>query len=117
MAIAPASLPTPAGGTTTRPGLELVESTVEDADELQHAAEHTMLRGVVAGTMVGSVLGALVWAGLVAVALMSLGGVALSGPVWMGAAVGVFAGSFLGGWAGVVATTPALERAEHAQRK
>jgi len=117
MAIAPASLPPPGGRETTRPGLELVGDAHEDADERQRAAEHTMLRGVVVGTIVGIVVGALVWAALVAGALMSLGGFALAGPVWMGAAVGVFAGSFLGSWVGVVATTSALERAEHAQRR
>ncbi|MGQ0432538.1 MAG: hypothetical protein ACT452_09055 [Microthrixaceae bacterium] len=116
MATAPAPLPTPAGAEATRARVQLVDGAVGDAVALQRAAEHTMLRGAVVGTIVGIVLGGLVWAGLVAVALISVGGFALSGPVWMGAAVGVFAGSFLGSWAGVVATTPALERVEHALR-
>ncbi|HEX6312779.1 MAG TPA: hypothetical protein VF152_14280 [Acidimicrobiia bacterium] len=102
----------PRQGTTDRP---LAVVAADDPDAIQHAAEHTMLRGVVIGTTVGMVLGALVWAALVAVALAG-GGYALAGPVWMGAAVGVFAGAFLGGWAGIVATTATLERAEHHTR-
>jgi len=60
------------------------------------------------------VIGAAVWAGLVAVALAGSGW-GLGPPLWMAAGIGVFAGAFLGGWAGVMVGTTRLEHVEHGQ--
>jgi len=82
------------------------------------AAEARWWRGLVIGMAVGVPICALLWMGLVALALA----VADPGwPVWpavgMAAVVGMFAGCFLGGWAGVTACAEALDEAElHASR-
>jgi hypothetical protein len=82
------------------------------------AAEAKWWRGLVIGIAIGMPVCALLWMGLVALALA----VAEPGwPVWpavaMAAVVGVFAGAFLGGWGGVTACAEALDEAElHASR-
>ncbi len=87
----------------------------EVVDERQIRAEHTFWRRATIGAAIGMVAGAGGWALLVFLAL--------AGSDWdlgpallMGAAVGVFAGAFLGGWAGVMTGCGVLEAAEHAQR-
>jgi hypothetical protein len=76
-------------------------------------AEARWWRGLLIGIAIGVPVCALLWMGLVALALA----VASPGwPVWpalgMAAVVGVFAGMFLGGWAGVTARAEALDEAE-----
>ena len=77
------------------------------------AAEARWWRGLLIGIAIGVPVCALLWMGLVALAL------ALASPGWpvwpalgMAAVVGVFAGMFLGGWAGVTARAEALDDAE-----
>lgn len=83
------------------------------------AAEAHWWRGLVLGMAIGIPLCALVWMGMVALAV---GVIADTGwPVWpsvgMAAVVGVFAGAFLGGWAGVTACAEHLDETEfHSQR-
>lgn len=84
-------------------------------DERQTRAEHTFWRRAVVGAAIGMVAGAGGWALLVFLALAGTGW-DLGPALLMGAAVGVFAGAFLGGWAGVMAGCGVLEAAEHAQR-
>lgn len=77
------------------------------------AAEQRWWRGLVIGIAIGIPVCALLWMGLVALAL------AMADPGWpvwpalgMAAVVGVFAGVFLGGWAGVTARAEQLDEAE-----
>jgi hypothetical protein len=83
------------------------------------AAEGRWWRGLLWGIAIGVPVCALIWMGLVGLALV----MADPGwPVWpalgMAAVVGVFAGAFLGGWAGVTACAEALDEAElHATRR
>jgi hypothetical protein len=77
------------------------------------AAEAHWWRGLVLGALIGIPVCALLWMGIVGLALV----VADPGwPVWpalgMAACVGVFAGMFLGGWAGVTACAEQLDEAE-----
>ena len=82
------------------------------------AAEAHWWRGLLIGVAIGVPVCALIWMGLIAVAML----MANPGwPVWpalgMAAVVGVFAGAFLGGWAGVTACAERLDEAElHASR-
>jgi hypothetical protein len=77
------------------------------------AAEQHWWRGFILGVAIGIPVCALLWMGLVGLALL----MADPGwPVWpalgMAAVVGVFAGAFLGGWAGVTACAEQLDEAE-----
>lgn len=77
------------------------------------AAERRWWHGFVLGMAIGVPVCALLWMGIVGLALV----VADPGwPVWpalgMAAVVGVFAGMFLGGWAGVTACAEQLDEAE-----
>jgi hypothetical protein len=58
------------------------------------------------------VLGALLWVGIVVIAIAG-SGTPLGPWVAMGAAVGVFGGVFGGSWAGVMTGLGQLERTEH----
>ena len=83
------------------------------------AAESHWWRGLLVGIATGIPVCALLWMGLVALAVGVFA--VTSWPVWpavgMGAVVGVFAGAFLGGWAGVTACAERLDEAElHAPR-
>lgn len=77
-------------------------------------AERTFARRAVIGVLVGMPVGALIWTGIVWLALaLGAGGWDVWPALGMGAAVGVFAGSFLGGWAGVMWGAGQLDEAEH----
>jgi hypothetical protein len=81
------------------------------ADTRQEHAEQTFWHRSLVGGAIGMVLGALLWAGIVAVALVGSGN-PLGPVVWMGAGVGVFGGIFLGGWAGAMSGLRQLEETE-----
>jgi hypothetical protein len=102
--------------------LELVcsgsQEVAETADlaELQaeaRAAERDFVYSAMKGVLIGMPVGALIWMGMVALAI-SLADVSweVLPALGMGAAVGVFAGAFLGGWVGVTAKAEHLEEAE-----
>lgn len=82
------------------------------ADGRQTRAERTLWQRALVGGLIGMVLGALLWAGIVAVALVG-SDFSIGPAVWMGAGVGVFGGVFLGSWAGVMAGLRQLEETEH----
>lgn len=84
---------------------------VPAVDEMQLEAERSLLRDAIVGIVVGMFVGAGVWALLVLVALAGTDW-DLGPAMWMGAGVGVFAGSFYGGWAGTVVGCRKLEEAE-----
>jgi hypothetical protein len=69
------------------------------------------MRDAIIGVCVGMVVGAAIWAFLVFLALVGTDW-DLGPTMVMGALVGVFAGAFYGGWAGVVAGSGRLEHAE-----
>lgn len=83
------------------------------------AAERSWWRGLIVGMAIGVPVCALVWMGLVALALtMTDTDWPMLPSVGMAAVVGVFAGMFLGGWAGVTARAEQLDEAElHAQHR
>ena len=83
---------------------------LSDAD--QERAERTFWHRALVGGLIGMVLGATLWAGIVLVALVD-SGAALGPWIAMGAGVGVFGGAFLGSWAGVMAGIGQLEETEH----
>ncbi len=81
------------------------------ADLRQERAERTFWHRALVGGVIGMALGALLYAGIVAIALIGSGN-ALGPVIWMGAGVGVFGGAFLGGWAGVMSGLGQLEDTE-----
>ncbi len=108
-----AASPDPAPQTTT---LVAVDAPLPVPGEIPAEiaeAEKRWWRGLLIGIAIGVPVCALLWMGLVALAL------AMANPGWpvwpalaMAAVVGVFAGVFLGGWAGVTARAEALDEAE-----
>lgn len=81
------------------------------SDGRQTQAERTFWQKAAIGGAIGAVVGAVFYAAVVAIALS---GTSFDGPaVWIGAAVGVFGGVFLGSWAGVMAGLKNLEDTEH----
>jgi hypothetical protein len=99
------------------PTFSVVEPRAGGAAALQAAAqeaERTFAHRAVIGVLVGMPVGALIWTGIVGLALaLGAGGWDVWPALAMGAAVGVFAGSFLGGWAGVMWGAAQLDEAEH----
>lgn len=82
---------------------------------VQQEAENRLARSGFIGAVIGAVLGALVWMGLVALSLLIADtGIDTVPMLAMGAGVGVFAGVFYGGWAGTLYGNTAIERAEAA---
>jgi len=81
-------------------------------EEILEAETHWW-KGLLVGIAIGIPVCALLWMGLVAIAVGVMG---TGWPVWpamgMAAVVGVFAGAFLGGWAGVTACAERLDEAE-----
>lgn len=95
------------GPAVATPGAE----PVPEVEGLQLEAERSLLRDALVGIVVGMLVGAGVWALLVLVALAGTDW-DLGPAMWMGAGVGVFAGSFYGGWVGTVVGCRKLEEAE-----
>jgi hypothetical protein len=95
---------TPRRGTTRR-GTGSV-----DAPEV--LAEQHLLRRIVIATAIAVPIGALVFALLVAGAMVIAGEPVLVAAA-MGAGIGVLAGSFFGMWAGFVASVSELDAVEH----
>jgi hypothetical protein len=89
--------------------LEVVP-TATDPDAEVREAERSLLHAATVGALVGMALGAVVWVGLVALGL-ALTGASYDVAAWlaMAAGVGVFAGAFLGSWAGVTATADRMD--------
>ena len=83
-----------------------------DADQRQERAERTFWQKAMVGGVIGMTAGAVLYAGIVAIALVGSGS-SIGPAVWMGAGVGVFGGLFLGAWAGVMAGLGQLEETEH----
>ena len=74
-----------------------------------------MIRGATIGAAIGAVICAPLWVLLVLIALRD-SGTALGPPLAMAAGVGVVAGVFLGGWAGTLVGSTALEHFERDAR-
>ena len=92
--------------------LSPAEPVEESVDEVCSRAERTLAHRAIVGACIGAVVGAGVWMVLVLIALAG-SGVALGPMLAVGAGCGIFAGLFLGGWAGTVAGCGVLEEAEH----
>ena len=107
--IAPLEQPS---STPPRPNLALVQP-VADPDVEQLAVEHRMVHAVLVGMAIGVAVCVMLW-GLVVLAALAGSGEPLLGPLLMGAAVGVFAGIFFGGWAGTLYGSHLLEVHERA---
>jgi len=73
------------------------------------------MRDGIVGAIVGALVLAPAWAGLVLLALRN-SGTALWPAALMGAGVGVIAGVFMGGWAGTLVGSTTLEEFEHETR-
>jgi hypothetical protein len=83
-----------------------------EVEQIQVDAERSFWRDTFIGIALGSAICAGLWALFMLIALA--GTDARLGPaMWMGAAVGVFAGAFYGGWAGTMVGVRKLEHAEH----
>jgi hypothetical protein len=81
-------------------------------DSAQRNAEATLVRRALLGAGIGAIVCAAIWVGLVAIAIVG-NGTALTSTFAMAAGCGIFAGIFLGGCAGALAGTAALEKVEH----
>jgi hypothetical protein len=84
-----------------------------DVELAQLGVERTLARDAMVGALIGAVIGAGVWALIVLIALAG-SDVRLGPWLLMGAGCGVFAGLFLGGWAGTMVGVGRLEAHEHA---
>jgi hypothetical protein len=113
-----AANPEPTPVATAAPALALVPAPATAPGPLVPAevtaAEAHWWRGLLWGMAIGIPVCTLLWMGLVALAVGVFA--VTSWPVWpavgMAAVVGVFAGAFLGGWAGVTAGAEQLDEAE-----
>ena len=84
---------------------------VASDDEGQLRTEQSVFRSAIIGSLVGAVVCAGIWLVLMAIALA--GDRANFGPMLLvGAGCGVFAGIFLGGWAGTLIGASKLEHHE-----
>lgn len=101
---------TPSPAAAVPRSLTLAESYV---DAEQARVESTVARSAVTGAIIGAVICAGIWVGLVAIALVGKGW-RLGPMLLVGAGCGVFAGIFLGGWAGTLVGASKLEHHEHA---
>ena len=80
--------------------------------EEEVSAERTFVHSAMIGALIGAVICAGLWIGIVAIATTHNG--TRSWPLLlMGAGCGMFAGLFLGGWAGSMVGSKALEEAHH----
>ena len=80
--------------------------------EEEVSAERTFVHAAMIGALIGAVVCAGLWMGIVAIATAHNG--IKSWPLLlMGAGCGIFAGLFIGGWAGSMVGSQALEEAHH----
>jgi hypothetical protein len=87
---------------------------IDDADVREAArahAEGAVFRDGVIGAVIGALVLAPIWAGLVLFALRN-SDTARLGPALMAAGVGVVAGMFMGGWAGTLLGSETLDHYE-----
>jgi len=76
-------------------------------------AERSMWRSAAIGMAVGVPVCAVLWMGIVALAMVVTGAhLSWWAAMGMAAVVGAFAGSFFGGWAGITLNAEQLEEAE-----
>jgi len=89
-------------------------TAVPDPHEVEEVnAERTFVRAALIGALIGAIVCAGLWIGIVAIATAN-NGVRTWPLLLMGAGCGAFAGLFLGGWAGSMVGSKALEEAHHA---
>jgi hypothetical protein len=94
---------------------ETVAARTGEVPEAVQRAESTFWRAAVIGVLVGMPVCALVWTGLVALAVVVSGAHLDWGvTIIMSVVVGSFAGVFFGGWVGVTIAAENLEDAEKA---
>ena len=88
-----------------------------DADEeaAMMQAEHAVFRDAAIGAVIGAIVCAPIWAGMVWLALRN-SGQALLPAMAMAAGIGILAGVFAGGWAGTLVGGHALETFEREHR-
>jgi len=94
------------------PRPEAVPDVVEEQGQAR--VERTLLRDTFAGMLIGAVICAGIWCLLVFIALQGLHWVDKTPMLFVGLGCGVFAGIFLGGWAGALIGASKLEHYEHA---
>jgi hypothetical protein len=111
LAPVPAAVPATVESTAPTVGADVVPADVVPAEVV--AAERHWWKGFMIGMAIGVPVCSLLWMGIVAIAV---GVMNVGWPIWpalgMAAVVGVFAGLFLGGWAGVTACAERLDEAE-----
>jgi Mg/Co/Ni transporter MgtE len=106
----------PTSTPSAQPALTVVAGAVDSGASPQaqvRDAERRLGRAAVTGMLIGMPLCAVLWVGIVALALTS--GDAdwdVLPALGMAVVVGMFAGAFFGGWAGVTLTAHALDEAE-----
>jgi hypothetical protein len=105
--------PEPTQAPTPRP--TLVGAPADGAHEAELRAEHAVFRDAAIGALIGALVCAPIWAGMVWLALRN-SDQALLPPIAMAAAVGVLAGVFAGGWAGTLVGSHTLEEYEREHR-
>jgi hypothetical protein len=112
-----AARPEASGDVARAPVLrEVASAGPGGADAAQVAAETKFARTVLIGVLIGMAVCAVIWVGLVLLALAG-SGESLGPVLWMAAGIGIFAGVFFGGWAGSMVGARALERHEQHERR
>ena len=95
-----------------RPTIVPAASGSEDLVERTARVEKSVFRDAFVGATIGALILAPIWAAMMFFAIRN-NGTALTGPVAMAAGIGVFAGVFMGGWAGTLVGGTKLEHFEH----
>lgn len=87
-------------------------SAPESLEERTARVEKSIFRDAFVGAVLGALILSPIWAGMMWLAIRS-NGTALVPPMAMAAGIGVFAGVFMGGWAGTLVGGTKLEHFEH----
>jgi hypothetical protein len=98
-----------------QPEIVPVSAEREHLDERTARVEKGVFRDALVGALVGALVLAPTWAAMMWLAIHNAG-TALGPPVATASGIGVFAGVFMGGWAGTLVGGTKLEHFEHETR-
>jgi len=91
---------------------EIVPASPDDLEARTARVERSVFRDAFVGAVIGALILAPIWAAMMWLAIRNAD-TAMAGPIAMAAGIGVFAGVFMGGWAGTLVGGTKLEHFEH----